>query len=286
MLKHQRFSNAIYHKKYIFINFVWNLCLKTPGIRFEAYQKIISKNMNNHTIEKQAWIFPGILYICLAVLDIVAISAGLADLHFVVKPMLMPVLAATALILFKSKSAPSAIIGFLMAALACHTAGDIFLLYDGNRIFIYGLLAFLVGHIFYIAIFGSNIRENTMKENPISALRITIYLTCCILLPVLVGTCLSKLSTALSIYVGIYAWILLSMTYLAGRCAALKLEGGKFAFIGTILFVLSDSLLGLNQFLDISFPFRHELIMLTYTMAQGFIVYGIGKFYNERRNLN
>ena len=49
-----------------------------------------------------------------------------------------------------------------------------------------------------------------------------------------------------------------------------------FVFIGALFFIISDSLLALNKFYK-PLPLANISIMLTYAMAQLFIVFGIKK---------
>ena len=69
------------------------------------------------------------------------------------KPLLMPLLAITALLFFPEWR-PRAEKWLLAAALAFGTAGDVLLLYKGQTFFLLGMAMFLLGHLCYLTLFA------------------------------------------------------------------------------------------------------------------------------------
>jgi uncharacterized membrane protein YhhN len=71
----------------------------------------------------------------------------------------------------------------------------------------------------------------------------------------------------------VYGLVISAMLVLALSLSPLKERIGLFIVLGALLFVLSDSVLAINKFMR-SFTGAGVIIMLTYGMAQFFIVSG------------
>ena len=69
------------------------------------------------------------------------------------KPLLMPLLALTALLFFPP-GRPRTEKWLLAAALAFGTAGDVLLMYSGQTFFLLGMAMFLLGHLCYLTLFA------------------------------------------------------------------------------------------------------------------------------------
>ena len=69
------------------------------------------------------------------------------------KPLLMPLLAITALLFFPEWR-PRTEKWLLTAALAFGTAGDVLLMYSGQVFFLLGMAMFLLGHLCYLTLFA------------------------------------------------------------------------------------------------------------------------------------
>lgn len=67
----------------------------------------------------------------------------------------------------------------------------------------------------------------------------------------------------------------LHMLYLSQRSA------GRLLALGAVLFVISDSILAINKFFH-AIPVAGVLIMLSYGLAQFFLVYGAVKLMKEQ----
>ena len=97
---------------------------------------------------------------------VLALLANQQTLHFIAKPLLIPVLL---LLLFFTKSAVPGK-NLLLAGLLFSWMGDLFLLfeYKNKLFFIFGLASFLTTHIFYIINFLRIRSANTslLKKQP------------------------------------------------------------------------------------------------------------------------
>ena len=133
--------------------------------------------------------------------------------------------------------------------------------------FLLGLSAFLVAHIFYIVFFHRvRIKEN-VKGNPWLLLIVVIYYAALI-------TFLSPYLGDMKLPVRIYGIVISFMFMLAMHMLFIKNKiAGKWMMAGALLFVISDSVLAINKFYQ-SFEIAGVVIMLTYGLAQLFIVEG------------
>lgn len=142
--------------------------------------------------------------------------------------------------------------------------GDIFLMLPGNT-FVWGLVSFLVAHLFYIAAYYSR-----------SGFHVTLWL---LALFILYGAGLLTLLWphvgALRIPVIIYALVLLIMGWQAAeQWWTLRDSSALLAAVGALLFLASDSILALNKF-RAPVPQRDLLIMSTYYSAQLLIAWSV-----------
>lgn len=141
----------------------------------------------------------------------------------------------------------------ILAGLFVCMLGDAFIIFS----FIFGLVAFLIGHLFYIGAFLKQWKFSKLRV--LSALPIIAY-----------GTFFgNKIITALSldgenaliIPVVIYMIVLSTMGWTA------FMTGNKWAIIGSILFIASDTILSWDLFVS-EVTYSTALIMSTYYCAQ------------------
>jgi len=159
--------------------------------------------------------------------------------------------------------------------------GDILLMF-GEIDFIYfmiGLVSFLVAQIFYIFLFLRTINISGkmpfLKKKP-------YFLIAYIAFGLIVYTVLySHLYAVLRIAVFVYMVALLSMSAMAlNRFGNGHPISFSLVFIGSLLFVLSDTMIALNKFLA-PIPYEGILIMTTYISAQYLIMRGLLKQYEQ-----
>jgi uncharacterized membrane protein YhhN len=209
-----------------------------------------------------------VLYFILLATECIAVLTGANILHFVSKPLLMPVLA---LYLVSFERDNHRVRSLLLGALLFSWLGDAVLMLDKmfGSLFIYGLLAFLIAHIFYILYF-LRIRRSSAgaQSGVIGALIVLAYMAVfyLYLFPYLGG---------LKIPVLVYATAISLMLISSFRAFDAE-TGGKISVAGTLIFALSDSILAFNRFVS-PFEYAPIAIMLTYGIAQFLIVKGLVK---------
>lgn len=199
-----------------------------------------------------------------ALLHLFAIAADLYWLRIITKPLLMILL----LVWFLSATAN---IGtckkhFITAAIFFSWLGDLFLMGSGELYFIAGLASFLTAHIFYI-LFFLWARGATTTSTPLNRVVILVLLA---YVGVFYYYLSPHLNHILKIPVFVYALVIASM-FAAAR-HSFRQRGG--VLIGAGLFIVSDSLLAVNSFVE-NFSMASLAVMITYILAQVLIVYGV-----------
>jgi len=205
-----------------------------------------------------------ILYLVCAAADITAVIKKDKKWERILKPLLMPLLIVWYLL---AAQAPRPLI---ILALAAGFLGDTFLLGKGV-FFVYGLLAFLAGQIFYIAAFLGDITRGMFAGGLFLAAIFYIGyagIGCRLVF----GELAKKQKPA----VVVYMICLLGMSFAALlRFRSVSALSFRMTFAGSLLFVASDSLLAFRVFIQKSEDNTSPVVMLTYTAAQLLIVTGM-----------
>lgn len=209
-----------------------------------------------------------LLYFLALAIECLAILSGSPLLHFVSKPLLMPLLA---LYFYTSASRSNPARYLIPGALAFSWTGDVALLLDKlyGSLFIYGLIAFLGAHVCYLLYFLKIRKINTSarSHNIVGSLIIFAYMAAfyAFLYPGLAG---------LKIPVLIYAIFITLMLLSSTRAFDLRTQAfGRICILGTLIFGVSDSILAINRFAA-PFEYAPVFIMVTYAVAQFLIVEG------------
>lgn len=202
-----------------------------------------------------------ILFIFISVINIISIKDSNILGQCLTKPLLMPVLL---LIYVFNTSVPNL---FIVFALMFGFLGDIFLMKSDN-IFIAGLLSFLIGHIFYIIALLTSIS--------FSDIHFKFYI---LLLPyVFIGLIAYKkllfYINDMKFQVFFYTIVILAMSF-SSLIRIYTFNGYQFwfPFIGSILFISSDTMLAFNKFKN-KLNKTNIYVMITYISAQLLIVLG------------
>ncbi|MBI2731514.1 MAG: lysoplasmalogenase [Sphingobacteriales bacterium] len=196
--------------------------------------------------------------------DLFIIAFGYENLRFYIKPLIIPALL---LYYYTNAGVLNRFSKILLAGLFFSFLGDVLLLWE--EYFIPGLGCFLTTHLLYIAYFIKTAKTSgwQLKKYPLLIVPIAIYAM------VLLWLLLPSLG-ALALPVIIYAVVISVMLLLAVNLYAQVKKEVYTNFIGgAALFVLSDSLLAINKFYR-SFSYSGIAIMVTYVLAQYFIVKG------------
>jgi uncharacterized membrane protein YhhN len=212
-------------------------------------------------------ILAAVYFFALAV-EIFANLTGNLRLQYFSKPLLMLVL----IFYFVAGTKRLASIKYLIVfALAFSWLGDVLLLLDKRTksFFIYGLTAFLIAHIFYIFYFLKIRRLNKPEKLP----NLLIFLGIAAYTLALFGFVAPHVKDLL-VPVAVYALVISTM--LCASLAAFDLKNqsfGKISVAGTLLFIVSDSILAVNRFAA-PFEYAPVFVMLTYAFAQLLITEG------------
>ena len=146
-------------------------------------------------------------------------------------------------------------------ALAFSSLGDALLDLDPDRLFIRGLLAFLVAHFIYILLFVRNWVRPLRPKGWQLALQ-AVILIYSMLLSHWLAPSLGEVAGPVMLYVCVITVMVVS---------AILAEFSKpWVYSGVILFLISDSILAVNKFKS-PVPMRGYLVWATYYLAQ----YGI-----------
>jgi uncharacterized membrane protein YhhN len=152
----------------------------------------------------------------------------------------------------------------IIIGLVFSLAGDIFLMLPTDH-FIAGLLSFLIAHIFYIVAF---ILTGAKLVSALYAIPFLLYgiVLFSVLLPYL---------KEMKIPVAVYASILLLMSWTAfSRWMVSFPAKSLIAFIGSLSFMASDSILALDRFRN-KMTYGQASLMITYFLAQWLIAFSI-----------
>ena len=152
----------------------------------------------------------------------------------------------------------------VLAALVFSLGGDVLLMFEGSGslFFLLGLSSFLIAHVFYIVAFNYLRKQYNIPFHPVLLLPVIVYYTS--LIVILYGDL-----NEMRIPVMIYGLVISTMMVLA-----LHLKISRVLMMGALLFVISDSVLAFNRFYN-PWDGAGVLIMLTYGMAQLFLIYSL-----------
>lgn len=192
----------------------------------------------------------------------------LQNLQIFTKPSLMLILLVWFCVSARNLSSAKYLIIF---ALVMSWFGDVFLLFDKQNpsLFIFGLGSFLIAHLCYIVYFYNIRKQNGVDFVPriLVSFGVLIYV---ISLFILLAPNLKTLQIPVIIYALTLAAMLLTSFH---AFDFIKHDFGKICIAGTMLFVVSDSILSINRFYQ-PFAFASIFIMLTYGIAQFLITVG------------
>ena len=161
----------------------------------------------------------------------------------------------------------------LLTALFFSWLGDILLLniYGDRNLFVFGLSAFLLAHVFYIILF---MKEQGAAVITKSNLRLFIAALIIVWLISIVSYLLPYLQ-GMKIPVLVYVLVISLMALAAlNRMRSVSTLGGVLVFLGALLFMLSDMFIAIDKFSN-PFDQSRALVMSTYLAAQLMIVGGI-----------
>jgi len=217
-----------------------------------------------------------LLFVAVSVGEILSGFLGSTDLHMVCKPLIMVTLG---LYYFSSAEYRSTMVWL---AIFFSFAGDTLLMFESRHpsFFMMGLGGFLLTHIFYMIAYRQHqieSEENSLKGVQKIRFSFPIVLAGTGLIVILLPT-LGALKIPVVIYALILILMVLNSVFRFGRTVN---KSFWLVFVGSVLFMLSDSLLAINKFLN---PISSAgfWIMSSYVLAQFFIVKGLCEHVNNK----
>lgn len=203
------------------------------------------------------------LFLLSSAADLAGVFAGWHILALCSKPLIVPSLALCCWTWLKENGVKGRKVSSLMLALAFGALGDILLMFDGQNFFIAGLLAFLVGHFFYISTIGAKL------PGKVSVLMPQVLLLAVLIFVMIAASRFFAVKGFLGVCVSLYACAFAFCLHSAILAAAsTKSRHYVWTAVGYLLFIISDTILATGEFTDIRIPKRGFLVMLTYILAQ------------------
>ena len=210
-----------------------------------------------------------IIFLLLLAAELICGSVeSLSKWHFITKPLLLISLILYFFVQSKLMILKTRIM--ILMALTFSLMGDIFLMFvaQSPNYFMLGLIFFFLAHVFYCIVFC---RDRHPKTNPIGPIIVLTFYAFGLFY--VLKNNLGHLLIPVIFYIIIILFMVIT-AFLRQRNVSQK--SFILVFIGAILFVISDTILALNKFY-MPLPFSSISIMLTYGLAQFFIVSGLLK---------
>lgn len=189
------------------------------------------------------------------------------------KPLIVPSLALFCWLLLKENDVRGRKVATLMLAMAFGALGDILLMFNGQTFFLAGLLAFLVGHIFYFLTIPEP-RKVTGTKEVLMRFMILAILLAVTTIPAHAFDVKGFLGGCVVVYAGVFAYVINAVIL-----AAVETKNRLYimTLVGYVLFVISDAILAAGMFTGIRLPLHGFLVMLTYILAQFLIAVSLTK---------
>ncbi len=221
-------------------------------------------------MKKNPWTIP---FVIVLAAHLLALLLRVEMMDRITKPLI--VITVAGYFFYATKNVQSRLKVWIISALLFSWGGDILLMFQDKKslFFLLGLSSFLLAHIFYI-IFLHKVRlAEKIKPRLWTLLVVAVYYS---VLIAFLSPWLGDMRLPVRVYGMVISFMLLlalHLLFLANR------KAGLYIAIGAILFVLSDSLLAINKFYQ---PFEAAgfLIMLTYGLAQLFLIIGASNYLN------
>ena len=217
------------------------------------------------------WCIPGTFFLIACVLNLIGCIQG-THLSELVKPALLPLLTATTLAYLLGRDIPDITqVGLLVAAQLFGCAGDVLLIPEGFPFFAGGIGAFLIGHVFYMCLFGTQSWKGLTLWQWLIAIVVMVALVAGLVKAI-------GINGPLLAPMGVYGLALMFLIFSA-LAGVLRMPHGSRAtwwilLAGALLFTFSDSCIAMGTFGIMTFPLRHFVVMATYLAAQSLLAVG------------
>lgn len=222
-----------------------------------------------------------ILFVIASVCEITFSALGIREVELALKALLVPLLLFNTLgIIFRDKGDRNAAV-VVSLALVFHTIGDILMEFP-EKMFLYAMGAFLVGHIVLQIYFIQRIGKQHFPGNMVWAIS-----------AVLSGLAALWISPERGMILPVIVYALVLLYYPAcGICglseysrslrkgeniSPLRKPAYLHVIFGGLLFIISDGLIGLSAFKGMSVPSFGVMVMATYLCAEFLLTRGLWK---------
>ena len=180
------------------------------------------------------------------------------------KPLLMPLIALAVFIVAKERDVRDRRVKTIILALLFGMLGDIFLMIPGAGWFLVGMLAFLIGHIFYFSTLPA-----PWKVKGVTGKILSYLLLLALLAGVLTLVSRFPLKGPMRIAVPVYAC---AFAFLIHACIVAAIDRKKPVYLltalGFLVFAVSDTFVAIGAFTDLNVLKRGFIVMSTYIAAQ------------------
>ena len=221
----------------------------------------------------------GIIFISLAFVHLISLLNG----HYWIANFTKPLLLSTLFITFyfqirKNDERPNRPVRLILTALAFSFLGDVLLMFVTYHpfYFLLGLGSFLITHLLYI---GAFMRLLKKKGEPIAPdIKVVVFVS--IYLCTLLYLLYPHISFSFRVPIIVYGVVISIMLMISFSMKRIFISSNYALLVfGTVLFVLSDTLIAINKFY-IEIPLGGFWIMITYILAQYFIVSSFSNYIN------
>lgn len=205
------------------------------------------------------------LYIIVSTANLVAQAIPSEELNRYTKPLLMPLMLLY--VYRESIGNTTKTVLLLSVAILFSWLGDVVLMFQSTELyFMLGIGLFLIAQVTYVVV----LRQATSQGVKVGLARILPFLVYGVLLFYILLP-----AGAFTVPIIVYGLVLLLMMIMAyARKGSTSPKSFRLAFAGSVLFVLSDSILAINAF-KTPLPYAGLLIMSTYCAAQYLLAKGI-----------
>lgn len=185
-----------------------------------------------------------------------AVSTGRLHVERVAKPAVMVALIVVATVIDME---PAVLRPWIIAALVGGLLGDVLLLPEVDR-FLFGLVAFLCGHVCYVVAFAMDWNPGWLIAAGVAGLMAMV---------VLAGLSILRAVASTGMFVPVALYFAVSIAVVLVAAAS----GRWLLFAGALTFATSDSILGHDRFVDREAEHR-TAVHVTYHLGQAAIVLG------------
>ncbi|WP_054026288.1 lysoplasmalogenase [Bacillus sp. FJAT-28004] len=222
---------------------------------------------------RRSWLLG--LIVCTGLIHLATLSVESTVLHWIFKLLPMALIITLVICSVPDGHDQAVYRKLILTGLLFSLLGDAFLLLPDDPWFVFGLGAFLTGHLFYVtAMVARWFKQQSGMSwfSVLAGLIIVIY-------SVLLGSRFYERISGDESLSGLWIPVVVYITVIGVMCFTAIMSRNTFAVVGAILFVASDSILAWNKFVA-DVPYSSLLIMSTYFSAQLLIASSVQKVKN------